>query len=363
MERLALVKEKTLRYVEKMRVKEQPYGRYHCNNSSSEPVLYASSYAAMTRHLYDDLKNLSERERKEWVIYLQSHQEENGLFTDPAIINSEMWKDKKWKGYGQQHFTLHVIGAFGALGARIKKPFRIIEPFKRKNYTVQWLEARNWDDTFHTGNEVQNLVVMLQYARDFQEDTKAGKVIDCILDYLDYKQNSETGLWGEKTDTPEGLSRQVMGTYHFLLLYFYEQRPINYVEKLIDSCLTTQNKVGGFGVDPKSNACEDIDSIDPLVRLSFLTPYRSSEITSALEKALNWVLANQNEDGGFVFRRDGRSVCGTSEIYSGINESAMFPTWFRTLSLAYLSKRLPDLTLGIDWYFMDCPGHQFWKQS
>ncbi len=358
---LTHVKEKTLEYVEKMRVKEQPYGRYCCNDSSSRPVLYASTYAAMTKHLYGDLKNLSERERKEWVIYLQSYQEENGLFTDPIAVNSEFWKEKKWNNYGQLHFALHVIGAFGALGAKIKKPFRTIEPFKKKDYILSWLEARNWKDTYHTGNEIQNLMVLLQYARNFHKDKKAGEVVNWIFNYLDKKQISKTGLWGEESNTPEGISRQVQGTYHFLLLYLYDNREINYKERIVDSCLATQNEVGGFGVNLNSSACEDIDSIDPLARFSFSISYRREDIKLALKKTLNWVLSNQNDDGGFVFSRGGRCECGTSNIYSEPDESAMFPTWFRTLSLSYIGMVLPELVAGVNWNFMHCPGHQFWK--
>jgi hypothetical protein len=39
----------------------------------------------------------------------------------------------------------------------------------------------------------------------------------------------------------------------------------------------------------------------------------------------------------------------------------MFPTWFRTLTLAYLGRALPASPLGaIPWRFCNCPGIQFW---
>jgi hypothetical protein len=39
----------------------------------------------------------------------------------------------------------------------------------------------------------------------------------------------------------------------------------------------------------------------------------------------------------------------------------MFPTWFRTLSLAYLGKALPDSVAGrFNWHFQNSPGIQFW---
>jgi hypothetical protein len=50
-------------------------------------------------------------------------------------------------------------------------------------------------------------------------------------------------------------------------------------------------------------------------------------------------------------------------MYSGPNESAMFPTWFRTLSLAHISKVLPGHAIfkDIDFPFVNCPGYQFWN--
>ena len=91
--------------------------------------------------------------------------------------------------------------------------------------------------------------------------------------------------------------------YHLWLLYFYDRRPIQYIERSIDSCLKTQNLYGGFGVPLNSSACEDIDSIDPLIRLSLETDYRKTEIMDALKRALPWILVNMNSDGGWGFRR------------------------------------------------------------
>ena len=132
--------------------------------------------------------------------------------------------------------------------------------------------------------------------------------------------------------------------------------------------MRTQNARGGFGwgvhnsKDPwNSSACEDIDSIDPLARLSTQTGYRRQEVIAALERALPWVLSNQNEDGGFVFMRASSFCYGHDLMCSGPDESAMFPTWFRTLSLAILGQVLPGSPVSeIPWQFCQCPGMQFW---
>ena len=48
---------KTLSFVESMRVQGKPTGRYRYSKSQRIPVLYASAYAALTCHLYEDLQN------------------------------------------------------------------------------------------------------------------------------------------------------------------------------------------------------------------------------------------------------------------------------------------------------------------
>ena len=44
------------------------------------------------------------------------------------------------------------------------------------------------------------------------------------------------------------------------------------------------------------------------------------------------------------------------------NESNLFATWFRTLSMAYIGKVLKGSVAGqFDWQIMECPGYQFWR--
>ena len=161
-------------------------------------------------------------------------------------------------------------------------------------------------------------------------------------------------------------SQGVQTGYHFWCLYFYDDRPVQYADRIIDSCLATQNRLGGFGVQLNSSACEDIDSIDPLVRLSLKTDYRHGEILIALERALVWVLVNWNpSDGGWVFRRhQPYDIVPHKCMWADKDQSFMAYTWFRMLSLAYLSKALPEMSVaGCRWQWSRFPGHQFWLEA
>ena len=350
----------TLNYIESMRLANEPYGRFRHSESVKEATLYASVCAALTRHIYGDLDIISPEQKKQWIDYILIHQADDGLFKDKYIANSMA---EEGDGWGWRHLTVHAIMALTALGSVAPKSFQPLDKFKDPHFLIKWLENRiverdlEWD----LGNQVQNYVVMLQYARDFQGEEWAGPVVEMILDWLDEAQNPTTGLWNKGPRNPALLCRDVRVAYHLWLLYFYEGRPIKYADRVIHTCLSTQNEMGGFDVRINSSACADIDSIDPLVRLSFHTQYRHDDVISSLQRAIPWVLANMNDDGGFVFTRGEDLTVGHKSMYSGIDESNMFYTWFRTLSLAYLAQTFPNSTIGrFPWQFIRCPGHQFW---
>lgn len=366
------LKSKTLAYIESMRLPCAPYGRYLYATGMTIPVLYASAYAAMTRHLYGDLQGLGERERREWIGYLQSHQDEDGLFRDPAIHNQQMYEgDPEW--CGRRHLSCHVVAALSCLGVVAEKPQRWLGPFCEPGGIEGWLESRDWEEQPDlVGNEVLNVGALLQYARDFQGHPHAGDTVQRLLVWLSsHHLNPETGLWGglDILD-PLNLSRSVQAAYHFWPLYFHDHQPIPYLERAIDTLLRTQNPRGGFGWgvhnqdNPwNSSAWEDMDSIDPLVRMSTLTEYRREAIHVALSRALPWVLLNQNEDdGGFVFMRGVCFSYGHDLMISDADVSAMFSTWLRTQCLAVIAQVLPDSVVGaIPWQFCECPGMQFWR--
>ena len=350
---------KTLSFVESMRVQGKPTGRYRYSKSQRIPVLYASAYAALTRHLYRDLHTLTDVEKEEWISYINTFQCDDGLFRDPVVSN-EIAETEVW--WGWKHMTMHIIMALTALGGITLRDFTFLDPLLDLDALVGWLKSRDWENSAcNVSNEVQNVGTLLQYSRDLHNNERAGHAVDCLLDWLEETQNPETGSWKYPLDSAVNRSFAIQTGYHLWLLFFYDTRPIRYIERIIDSALTTQNKLGGFGVALNSSGCEDIDSIDPLVRLSMMTDYRNDEVQAVLKRALPWILANINDDGGFVFRRGEQMVYGHELMSSKINESAMFPTWFRTLSMAYLAKALPDSCVGnFDWKFIQCPGLQFW---
>ena len=362
------IRQRTLAFVEQNHL-PGGIGLHRYSASVDPPTLYSSTYAVMTRSLYNDLDALTSAERDEWIGYLDSHQDDDGLYRDPAIYDKGWYAgDPFW--CGRPHLTCHVIAALACLGSVAKKPFGLVHDFADSDDMVAWLEQRDWGDRVAwSGNEIMNLGTILQYARDFHHDARAARPVEVMLDWLSaHHLNAATGLWGDlDVSDPRSLSQAVQAAYHWWPLYFYDGRPIPRLERAIDSILATQNPNGGFGcgvhneIEPfNSSACEDIDSIDPLARLSMLTDYRRDDVRAALERAAAWVLRNQMCGGGYVFMLDRPFEYGHPALFENANAGGMFPTWFRTLSLALIGAALPDGEVGrYPWHFARCPGGQF----
>jgi hypothetical protein len=356
---------RVLRFIESLRLPGQTYGRYRYAPSQSEAVSYASCYAALTRHLLGDLHRLSIAERAAWGHYIQSFQGPDGLFRDPALACDLAEKADWW---GWRHLTCHALMALAALD--VQAPYRLawLDVLRAPAARQRWLDEQDWGaEVAFTSNCVQNWVIGLQYTRDVQHQDWADEAVTHILNELDRRVDVPSGLWGPPQTTvytdKVWLSQRVQAAYHFWLLYLYEGRKPPAPQAALDHVLATQNERGGFGwgvhnptAPLNSSACEDIDSLDPLVRLAQITDYRRDEVRAALLRARPWVESNYNPDGGAVFMRGVPFQYGHERMSSAAEESALFATWFRALSLAILDWGLGDRA---GWHFLNAPGYQF----
>lgn len=361
-----LLKQETLDFYEALRCREDGYGRYRYAACQTHPILYASIYAALARHLLGEAQSFDPTLKKEWIQYLQSFQDDDGFFKDEIIAHPGSWyvpPHTEWCGWW--HLTCHAMMAMTALGGVAEREFKALQPFYDESYLRDWLSRRKMDRMDFVGNEILNLGQFLQYARDFHHARPAGRAMEIILDWLDKTQDAQTGLWGLKFDTPAEMNKAYQGAYHFYLLYEYDRRPVAYVERIIDSMLSMQTFQGGFGIFPdrlNTSGCEDIDAIDPLCRYCFKTEYRRDDILRSLNQAIAWVLRNRVADNGFVFIKDKDMFYGSKFMYSGPHEGSSFATWWRMLCLAIMCQVLKDHAIAAyPWQFLNCPGYQFWN--
>lgn len=345
-------------------------GRYRYSLACTEPTLYSSSYAAMARSLLGDIGALQPAEREGWVDYLNAHQDDDGLYRDPVIFG-EGWyaEDSLW--CGRSHLTCHVLTALACLGAVAPKELDWLAPWRDPDRLVAWLQARDFGARVAwSGNEIMNVGTLLQYARQFHADERAGRAVACLLDWLETNHlNPRTGVWGS-LDATEPLQRShlVQAAYHWWPLFAYDGRGFPQAAQAARTVLATQNPLGGFGWgihNPDepfySSACEDIDSLDPLTRLLAQVPGQRERLVGAIDRGAQWVLTNHAPDGGMVFIRGREFTYGHPQLRAEAGQGAMFPTWFRLLSLALCDTAVPGCVPGaIGWQFCDCPGMQFW---
>jgi prenyltransferase beta subunit len=331
---------------------------YRYSENTQQPTLYASVYACMTLSLLGRLNTMQDDQKLKWMEYFNSYQNrDDGLFYDP-VVDSTLFRTADW--WGARHLALHMISAYTDLGGRPKYQFRFLEKYYNDAQLKSWLDSFDWSKSIthddDIDNKIMNIGCLLQYQRDIWSDEKAGSAVAYLQKYLMNKINPETGMWGRfDTHDPEQRSRMVQFAYHLFPLFFYDNIQIKHTDKIIQLVMATQNELGGFGVKLNSSACEDIDSIDILIRLSPLVPDRKKEIDAALKKALGWVLCNQVDDGGFVFRLNEPFVYGHPETSSKANQGAMFPTWFRTLCLAYI---MNYLDISNEFIITRAPGYE-----
>jgi len=338
-------------------------GEYRYAPSAAAPVLYASVYAAMLHDLLDDLQCREAAEKQLWAAYICGFQCEDGLFRDPRLANGIAETEDWW---GWRHLAAHAVTALTCLGGRAPHPFRFLEPLYGAGKTRAWIAALPWQTRpSYVSNTVMNYGVLLQYERDFRENAFANQALAEIYGFLEETVSADTGLWHQQRPrSREELSTAVQTAYHLWILYFYDQRPIRFIEQAIGSCMATQKRLGGFGVPLNSSACEDIDTVDPLSRFCLLSQHRREHIGKSLRRGAKWILSNQMADGGFVFRRFEPFVYGHPLMATGVDESSLFATWFRVLSLAYASQvPAADPFVGAHWRFPVCPGYQFWRME
>ena len=334
--------------------------RYKYSDNCTKSTLYASIYSCMTLSMFGMLDDYSDKEKRQWIDYFDSFQDpKTGLFYDPVVMN-HIYPDSDW--WGARHLTLHLINGYTDLGMRPKYPFTFLKSYYKSGFIQEWLDGFNWQSASiglnDIDNKIMNIACMLQFQRDIWNDADASIALKKLKSYLRKVLNPETSMWGRfDLHNPDQRSRMVQFAYHLYLIFFFDEDYDFDIEKIVATVLKTQNRFGGYGVKSNSSACEDIDSIDILLRLYKLcTDDKKAQINRSINLAFDWVLINQVEDGGFVFRLDEPFTYGASETSSLSNRGSMLATWFRVLSIMYMTRHLG---IAQEFRITHCPGYEF----
>lgn len=344
------VVDNVLQFIEKCRIDSARWA--FASKPNGPETLYGSTFACMLYAYLGRLDELTADEREAWAAYLNSWQDgETGLFIGPELVASELSSPNHSYEHIAHHLAAHVLPALDLLGAKPLVPLIFAYPYMEQRFLAGWLAARDFSDAWLEGNNLLFIGQFLLHLRDVENHPAAGAALKQYLDWLDEHQDPATGLWGSDGACSNEIA--LYGGYHQLLVYYYENHPVNYPQQLIDVALSLQHADGSFTPWGGGGACEDVDAVDILVNMYKQVPYRRPEIRLALRRALPHILSMQMKDGGFLYSANKPFIhMGIQKTASDANESNLFATWFRIHTLALMGEVLTDEPTGqLTWGF------------
>jgi hypothetical protein len=259
--------------------------------------------------------------RSRVALALNRHQRSDGTYAMPSVqaTAGPAPEDE----YHVFHCTNYAWGALRALGASPRFAPSFMKRFASAVELERWFARRDWGNSWREGNNVVNLA---SFFAILSEDgvTWAGERLRQMIDWHDYHQPPQTGLWhlGDAS-TRDSLLNAMAGAAHNLHLYYYLNRPVPRSKQIVDSCL----RLGYLGVQ---SACIDLDVVDILVHLR-TCEHRRREVDSVLERYLIELLEVQNDDGGFC-----DTFVTPHTLYGNTTSarvSVTWTTWFRMVAI------------------------------
>lgn len=323
---------------------------YKFSQSCQKDTLYASVYACMVRAW---LNNITEKEKQEWGEYFNSFQNSEGFYIDNNCFNEKYMNGDGW---GARHLIPHILIALKRTDSQPKYEFSFLNKMKNPDNIVKLLESLDFKNIWGSSNTIMNYGVSMQYARDYMNLPFHDSIL-ALEEWLIKRIRSDCGMWQmDKNIENHVLYETIRGAYHIYPLFIYDNIKIPYFEKAMPYLLRAQNSQGGFDVNKNSSACDDIDAIDPLLRIAAQFDMRNNlTIRKTIWLAKRNILNNRNGDGGFVFdRRSEFAYGGAQQLSSKLNESNLFGTWFRLLSLLLIENYYGNKDINL----LDFPGYE-----
>ena len=375
-------------------------GGFYLQKNFNQTTLMSSAFSIITLELVDSLDKIEIS--KEQNYFLKYQDEKTGFFVDPNLKLDYKKIEDIELNYIHYQTTAFSVSALDALGMKPKYDFTFLNAFRGKEKISKFFEKIDWRNPWHESNKIMFLLQFFSYEYIVMKKENSLDDIHTILDCLDSAQDSKTGLWGTQFKASSFAS--MAAAYHFLIFYKYFNRKINFSEKISSSVFQLQMRDGLFHPFGGGGACEDLDAIDVIYKISSDI---STESEESLKRAYRALLQNYDKNGGFCWAKRptfpflvGLKYFNPSlelfnvgmikwiiknnyigslipffkekKIYEysnwnlmkyRINLSDSWSTWFRLLSIATIERLLPDLKKhDIDYKFRRLPSIG-WMQS
>lgn len=305
---MAMVRSNVLRHIESIRFKEQGWGRWKYMATMPRPwALQASSMTIYILEVLDQIKNVTEQQKQEYLDFVYScYDETDRFFKDPLENESIRQGPHTWRHiWGQRNGS--VLGSLKILGLTPRT--ELIEPAILADYqnvsARDWTLALDWSDPWMVGEVWLRLVLAFvnRYpGKDIIEDVPYVRDLFEVIenDILDPATGMPTKR-GCQDDKP----RAMAGLFKILMGYVRVGRPLPYPEQAVDFTLDLQFKNGEFGYPRDMTMNWDALWVLYYYNQQMANSYRFEDIRQAGNRLAEVLLNDyRKSDGGFAFHAD-----------------------------------------------------------
>lgn len=249
------------------------YARWRWQNESGTRTLGSNPYgcADAANILYSiGAFPKNHKERESWVSVLQNMQGEDGLFHEET--------------HHAIHTTAHCAAALELFDAAPMYPCTALLPYLDFDKFINLMEALDWaNNPWRDSHKGAGVYVALNLTgaatREWNEQYFA---------WFAENADAETGMWMKprriQIERRAPMYFYMAGSFHYLFNHEYAHMPLQYPDRMIDSCIKMYDTPGelpsNFG--HKADFLE-IDWVFCLTRAQRQTPHRFYEVQKCLE--------------------------------------------------------------------------------
>lgn len=313
-----------------------------------------SCYGLKLKHITNNYNNLDTNQKDSWIKYINSFQTSDSnyienLYIDPEYINAiynfnivssskNMIKSFLTNSRIKQYETLDdfVIRSLRAetkqaivtvKEAGYKSEFIYRDMIDKDDFIIDFLKKQNWKSPWMAGAQFANMSLFLS---QLQDEIVKNHIKDMIK-FIDELCDPLTGAYFIK---PKPSNRELInGSMKVISGFDWIDKKINYPEKLIDLCLSSNISHDG---------CDLVDVVYVLFKCSNQTTYKRNEIAKYIYDLLEIIsLHFYKNDGGFsYFLGKSQTNYYGVKITNGTNNPDIHGTLLLTWALSMIVQML-----------------------
>lgn len=296
-------REGILIWLESVRCKDSPWGRWKYNAHMERPyALISSSWAIQLLDRLGELDQLPVESKQEAITYLQSEQDpSDGFFKDSLVTEADRVPDAihSWEDiWGQMGAATTALKALGAAPLHPMPSAHFLD-FEKADFEEEFL-CWNWAHPWHVGERLYRAVA----ARFEKTGDPADPAIERLFAIYESEIHDPHSGWPTKRGCQDE-SVAVAGLFKVMHAYQVVGREVPDAERGIDSTLALQHADGEFGM--RRNMCINWDALWVLRELDLALGggHRHAEIVEAGNTTASLLMDfYRKPDGGFAFLGD-----------------------------------------------------------